>query len=94
MKWQIVLLLERLLQVVIENDEQFELYKNKLIEKWKPILEQEKKSGNDFNKAIRKHYCEFFVDIEPIWGYALLLDLTGRIENLADIKEIPYGRNT
>lgn len=75
--------------MIIENDEQFELYKNKLIEKWKPILEQEKKSGNDFNKAIRKHYCEFFVDIEPIWGYVLLLDLTGRIENLADVKEVP-----
>ncbi len=43
---------------------------------------------------MRKYYCEFFADIEPIWGYALLLDLTGRIENLADIKEIPYGRNT
>ena len=82
-----VLLLERLLQVIIENDEQFELYKNKLIEKWKPILEEEKESGNDFNKVMRKYYCEFF-------GYALLLDLTGRIENLADIKEIPYGRNT
>jgi hypothetical protein len=34
-----VLLLERLLQVIIENNEQLELYKNKLIEKWKPILE-------------------------------------------------------
>ena len=79
---------------MINNEKEFNEYKNWFIEKWKPILEQEKKSGNDFNKAIRKHYCEFFVDIEPIWGYVLLLDLTGRIENLADIKEIPYGRNT
>lgn len=77
--------------MIIENDEQFESYKNKLIEKWKPIFEQEKESGNDFNNIMRKYYCEFFADIEPIWRYAVLLDLTGRIENLADIKEIPYG---
>lgn len=89
-----VLLLERLLQVIIENDEQFELYKNKLIEKWKPILEEEREKSGDPYKAIRKNFAEFFADIDPLWGYALMLDLTGRIENLADIKEIPYGRNT
>ena len=77
--------------MIIENDEQFELYKNKLIEKWKPIFGQEKKSNNDFNKIMRKYYYEFFADIDPIWRYALLLDLIDRIENFADIKEIPYG---
>lgn len=80
--------------MIIDNEEQFELYKNELIKKWKPIFEQEKKSGNDFNKVMRKYYCEFLADIEPIWGYVLLLDITGRIKNFADIKEIPYGRNT
>ena len=89
-----VLLLERLLQVIIENDEQFELYKNKLIEKWKPILEEERAKSGDACKAIKKNFAEFFVDFEPVWGYALMLDLTGRIKNFADIKEIPYGRNT
>ena len=80
--------------MIIENEEQYEIYKKRLVKKWKPIFEEEREKSGDAYKAIRKNFAEFFADVEPIWGYALILDLTGRFENLADIKEIPYGRNT
>ena len=77
--------------MIIDNEEQFEIYKNKLVKKWKPILEEEREKSGDACKAIKKNFAEFFVDFELIYGYALMLDLTGRIKNLADIKETPYG---
>ena len=77
--------------MIIDNEEQFEIYKNKLVKKWKPILEEEREKSGDACKAIKKNFAEFFVDFEPICGYALMLDLTGRNKNLADIKENENG---
>lgn len=73
--------------MIIRNDKEFELYKEEISKKWKPIFDEEREKSGDISNAIRKNFAEYHADMEPIWGYALILDITGKIRKNADTKE-------
>ena len=45
--------------MIIDNEEQFETYKNKLIKKWKPILEEEREKSVMLVKQLKRISLNF-----------------------------------
>ena len=72
---------------MINNEKEFNEYKNWFIEKWKPIIDKEReKSGNGYN-AVRKNFHVFYDDLTPLYEYACMCYFEERNSSLADVKD-------
>ena len=69
---------------MIQNNIEYEEYKNNFIKKWKPIFAN---SENKY-KTYRLNYSKIAKDFEPLFEYAIFLYFSDKHKNLVNIKEV------
>lgn len=71
-------------KIILNSEKEYEEYKSKFINKWKPIF----KNSLDKNKTYQSNKTQIFNDFLPLGEYAIHSMFYKKTKNFANIKEL------
>ena len=69
---------------MIQNNIEYEEYKNNFIKKWKPIFD----NSENKQKTYRLNCSKLSKDLEPLFEYAMFLYYSDKHKNFVNVKEV------